>query len=45
LKYVDKEKPYQWTWDEMAIGGHTVKVIMFNEKPREDEREVFIFNI
>ena len=44
LKYVDEEKPYQWTWDEMAIGKHEIKVLMFDGNTRQDEREVFIFN-
>ncbi|KAA0003787.1 MAG: zinc carboxypeptidase [Thermoplasmata archaeon] len=45
LKYVDKEEPYQWTWDEMVVGNHVIKVVILNEKIREDGREVFIINL
>jgi len=27
LKYVDKDEPYKWTWNEKAIGKHEIKVI------------------
>ncbi len=46
LKFTDYEKPYQWTWDEKAIGAYTIKVIAYdNGKNASDEINVWILNI
>ena len=46
LKYVDSEPPYQWTWDETAIGMHEIKVIAYGNGDRtENKEEIWIFNV
>jgi len=45
LKYNDTQQPYQWLWNEFAVGKHEVKVIArdsFGNKA-EDMVNVFIF--
>ncbi|HEC82487.1 MAG TPA: hypothetical protein ENI53_01195 [Thermoplasmatales archaeon] len=42
LKYSDFESPFQWTWKEIAIGKHEIKVIAYNENGKaEDSIEVW----
>ena len=46
LKYEDDFSPYQWTWDETAVGKYTIKVLAYNENTlAEDEQEIWIINI
>lgn len=46
LKYVDSEKPYEWTWNEFAIGKHEIKVIAYDKgNTVEDKINVVIFNL
>ncbi len=46
LKYEDDSSPYQWTWDETAVGKYTMKVVAYNENTlAEDEQEIWIINI
>ena len=45
-KYNDTEQPYQWIWNEKAIGKHEIKVVAYdNEGNKADDRiSVVIFN-
>ncbi|HEC76811.1 MAG TPA: hypothetical protein ENI33_06095 [Thermoplasmatales archaeon] len=47
LKNTDYDKPYQWQWDEFAVGEHEIKVRAYDEKGNkaEDKINVTIFNI
>jgi len=47
LKYVDNEAPYQWQWNERAIGNHEIKVIAYDNEGNDatDKSDVFIFNL
>jgi hypothetical protein len=47
LRYVDEEYPYEWLWDEFAIGSYEIKAIAYDDKGRgsTDELKVIIFNI
>ena len=47
LKYADEEKPYEWLWDETAIGCHIIKVRAYDfpGNTASDEMKVTIFNI
>ncbi|MCD6447746.1 MAG: hypothetical protein J7L58_01705, partial [Thermoplasmata archaeon] len=46
LKYEDDSSPYQWTWDETAVGKYTIKVVAYNENTLvEDEQEIWIINL
>ncbi|RLF44996.1 MAG: hypothetical protein DRN29_07505 [Thermoplasmata archaeon] len=45
LKYTDEEEPYEWLWDEKAIGRHTIKVIGYGEQQAEDEKDIFIIHL
>jgi hypothetical protein len=29
LKSSDSEQPYEWTWNELAIGKHTIKATVY----------------
>ena len=46
LKYNDTEQPYEWLWDEFAIGRHEIKVVAHDNKDNkaEDKIDVIIFN-
>ena len=46
LKYNDTEQPYEWLWNEFAIGKHEVKVIAHDNKGNraEDAVNVIIYN-
>ena len=44
LKSSLTEKPYNWVWDERAMGTHVLKVKMYGESVSEDSMEVAIFN-
>jgi len=46
LKYNDTEQPYEWPWNEFAIGKHEVKVIACDSfgNEAEDKISVIIFN-
>ncbi|MEA2053672.1 MAG: NosD domain-containing protein [Candidatus Thermoplasmatota archaeon] len=41
------EEPYQWLWDEVIFGRHTIKIIAYDKAGNEatDEQEIWIFNI
>lgn len=47
LKYIDNEEPYEWLWDEFAIGKHEIKVIAYDNKGNnaKDKMDVIISNI
>lgn len=47
LKSSDAQTPYEWLWDEFAIGTHEIKVITYDNKGNEasDEINVTIFNL
>ncbi|MEA2055181.1 MAG: DUF5050 domain-containing protein [Candidatus Thermoplasmatota archaeon] len=47
LKSSDTQVPYEWLWDEFAIGTHEIKVITYDNKGNEasDEINVTIFNL
>jgi heparin/heparan-sulfate lyase len=47
LKSIDKEPPYQWLWDEFAVGWHRLKVVAYDESgdSDSDEIKVIIFNL
>ncbi|RLF50959.1 MAG: hypothetical protein DRN19_03615 [Thermoplasmata archaeon] len=47
LKYNDTDQPYEWIWDEFAIGKHKVKVIAYDMEGNKawDEIKVVIFNL
>ena len=47
LKFVDNDEPYEWLWDEKAIGKYKIKVVVYDVKGNEadDEMDVSIFNI
>ena len=42
LKATVTSKPFNWTWDKIAIGKHTIKVIAYDDEGNSatDEREV-----
>lgn len=42
IRYVDKEKPYEWLWDELAVGWHEIKV---TANDAIDGIDVFILNV
>jgi len=44
---IDDTQPYEWMWDETAIGKYTIKVVAHDNagNSKSDEREVIIFNI
>ena len=46
LKYNDTQQPYQWIWNEKAIGKHEIKVIAYDNEGNEaeDRISVVIFN-
>lgn len=46
LKFVDEEAPYQWLWDERAIGKHEIKVIGHGSKGNtvQNKITVIMFN-
>jgi len=46
LKYNDTQQPYQWIWNEKAVGKHEIKIIVYdNEGNKADDRiSVVIFN-
>ena len=46
LKYNDTEQPYEWLWNEKALGKYEIRVIAYdNDGNRaEDEIDVIIFN-
>mgnify|MGYP003883524957 CR=1 FL=1 len=45
-KYNDTEQPYEWFWDEFAIGKHEIKAVAYDVEGNrgENERDVIIFN-
>jgi len=46
IKFTDETPPYEWQWNEFAIGWHEIKVVAYkNERTAEDEMGVWIFNI
>ena len=46
LKHIDDESPYEWLWNEFAIGSKTIKVIGYGESQQaEDEINIFIINL
>jgi hypothetical protein len=47
LRYVDEESPYQWLWDEFAVGRHTLTVVAHDKNTNliQDERDIIIFNM
>ena len=47
LKYVDEGIPYQWLWNEFAVGNHEIQVIAYDNEGNnaKDKIEVKIFNI
>ncbi len=45
LKASPEEPPYQWVWNEKAIGRHMLDVKIYGENIYEDSREVIIFNL
>ena len=47
LKCVDEETPYEWLWDEKAIGRHEIKVVAYDNEGNtaSDSQEVWIINI
>ncbi|RLD42246.1 MAG: hypothetical protein DRI88_11855 [Bacteroidetes bacterium] len=46
LKYNDTEQPYEWLWNEFAIGRYEIKVIAHDNKGNraEDAVNVIIYN-
>ena len=40
LKFTDHEAPYEWLWDEFAIGEHEIKVITYDNKGNRSEDEI-----
>jgi len=47
LRYIDTDTPYEWLWNEKAIGKHEIKVIAYDMEGNkaEDEMNVNIFNM
>jgi len=47
LKETIDELPYEWTWNEFAIGKHEIKAIAYDNSGNkaEDEIDVIIFNL
>ncbi|MEA2053727.1 MAG: Ig-like domain-containing protein [Candidatus Thermoplasmatota archaeon] len=47
LKHTDIESPYEWLWDENAVGKHEIKAIAYDTagNTADAEQEVWIFNI
>ena len=47
LKFVDEEEPYNWLWNEFAIGSYEIKVVAYddNENRAQDEIDVIMFNV
>jgi len=47
LKYGDSEPPYQWLWDEYAVGNHEIRVKAYDSQDNEAEDvvNIIIFNL
>jgi len=47
LKYTDVDEPYDWLWNEFAIGKYDIEVIAYDGQGNksEDEINVIIFNL
>jgi len=47
MKYNDTDEPYQWLWNEHAVGSHEIMVKGYDEGGREavDKINVVIFNL
>ncbi len=45
IRYQDYDAPYSWTWDEIAMGEHEIKVIAYDGNKAEDKIDIFIFNL
>ena len=46
LKTTDEESPYEWQWNEFAIGNHEIEVVAYDNSGNkaEDRMNVLIFN-
>jgi len=45
LRYEDDTSPYQWTWNETAMGKHEIKVVAYGRGKAEDRLDIMIFNL
>jgi len=47
LKNTDNEEPYQWTWNEFAMGRHEIKAVAYDNdhNKAEDKINVMILNL
>ncbi len=47
LKYNDTEQPYEWLWNEKAVGKYEIKAIAYDNagNKAEDKMDVIIFNL
>jgi len=46
LKFVDRDKPYSWLWNDFAVGSHEIKVVAYDNEGNmaESKANVIIFN-
>ena len=47
LKFADTNEPYQWLWDEQAVGMHKITIRAYDVQNNEAESsvDVLIFNL
>ena len=47
FKTIDDSPPYEWLWDEFAIGKHEIRAIAYNNEGNkaEDKINIIIFNL
>ncbi|KAA0003773.1 MAG: hypothetical protein FE043_02065 [Thermoplasmata archaeon] len=47
LKHSDEKPPYSWTWDDSAVGSHTIKISAYDNSGNKtnDTKNLIILNI
>ena len=45
LKYTDYDMPYEWQWNEFAIGRHEIKVVAYNALGAKAEEKVNVWAV
>ena len=43
LKHVGDESPYEWLWDEFAIGNHEIKAIAYDNEGNTDSYSIMVW--
>jgi len=45
LKFSDATRPYEWMWNELSIGKHSIKVIAYDIKGQKATDEINVFKV